>query len=165
MYCAGMASKFIGEFKEFAVKGNLVDMAVGFILGGGLAAVVKVFVEQVLMPPVGLVLGGVDFANLFIVLREGTPPAPYATMADASAAGAVTLGYGLVVNSVITFLVVAFAAFILVRGVNRLRRQQSDPAQPPADPVTRNCPRCIAEIPKAATRCSHCTSDVEPIPM
>ena len=146
------------EFKEFAVRGNVVDMAVGIIIGGAFGTIVKSLVDDVIMPPIGLMIGGVDFSNLFLTLKEGAAvAAPYATPAAAKAAGAVTLNIGLFINSVISFLIVAFAVFLLVRGINRLRRQEE---APPAAPTTKDCSRCFSAIPLKATRCPHCTSDV-----
>ncbi len=120
------------EFKEFAMKGNVVDMAVGIIIGGAFGTIVNTLVSQVLMPPLGLLMGGVDFSNLFIVLKEGaTAAGPYAALADAKAAGAVTINYGLFINSVISFLIMAFAVFLLVKAINTLRREEKPlPAAP-----------------------------------
>jgi large conductance mechanosensitive channel len=145
------------EFKEFAVKGNVVDMAVGIIIGGAFGTIVKSLVADVIMPPIGLLLGGVDFSNLFAVLRSGDPAGPYVALADAEAAGAVTINYGLFVNSVISFLIVAWAVFLLVKGMNRLRREEEAPA--PA-PTTKDCPFCCSSIPINATRCPQCTSEL-----
>ena len=145
------------EFKEFAMKGNVVDMAVGIIIGGAFGAIVKSLVDNVLMPPLGLLLGGVDFANFFSVLKAGDPAGPYAALADAQTAGAVTVNYGLFVNTVVSFLIVAFAVFLLVRSLNRLRREEEAPA---AVPTTKTCPFCASEIPLAARRCPLCTSEL-----
>ncbi len=119
------------EFKEFAVRGNVVDMAVGIIIGGAFGTIVSSLVNDILMPPIGLLLGGVDFSDLFLVLKGD---GPYATVADAAEDGAVTINYGLFANNVISFLIVAFAVFLLVKGVNRLRRQQIDAPTPPTAP-------------------------------
>ncbi|HLV18607.1 MAG TPA: large-conductance mechanosensitive channel protein MscL, partial [Pseudomonas sp.] len=117
------------EFKEFAVRGNVVDMAVGIIIGGAFGTIVSSLVNDVLMPPIGLLMGGVDFSDIFLVLKgEGS----YATLADAAAAGAVTINVGVFVNNVISFLIVAFAVFLLVKGINRLRRQQAEAPTEPA---------------------------------
>jgi large conductance mechanosensitive channel len=132
-------------------------MAVGIIIGGAFGTIVKSMVGDVIMPPIGLALGDVDFSNMLLVLKDGEPAAPYASVADAQAAGAVTLNYGVFLNSVISFLIVAFAVFLLVRGINRLKRKE-EAAPPP--PTTRECPRCLSVIPKQATRCAHCTSEV-----
>jgi large conductance mechanosensitive channel len=151
--------KIIEEFKKFALKGNVVDMAVGIIIGGAFGTIVKSMVDDVLMPPVGLALGNVDFTNLFVVLKEGTKAAaPYAALADAKAAGAVTINYGLFINSVISFLIVAFCVFLLIRTMNRLKREE---AAPPAEPTTRDCPFCYSAIPIKASRCPQCTSEVK----
>lgn len=149
------------EFREFAVKGNAVDMAVGIIIGAAFGAIVKSLVDDVVMPPIGVLTGGVDFSELFAVLKEGVPPAPYETLAAAREAGAATLNYGLFVNSIITFLIVAFAVFLLVRSINRLR--QPEPAAPAA-PSAKACPFCSLMIPLEAVRCPHCTSALEKVP-
>ena len=146
------------EFKKFAVKGNVVDMAVGIIIGGAFGTIAKSLVDDVLMPPVGMLLGGVDFANLFVVLQEGADAAaPYASLADAQAAGAVTINYGIFVNNVIAFLIVAWAVFLLVRGMNKL---QAEEEAPPAEPTTKACPFCASDLPIPATRCPLCTSEL-----
>jgi len=120
------------EIKEFALRGNVVDMAVGIIIGAAFGAIVSSLVADIIMPPLGLLLGNVDFSDLFILLKEGTSPGPYATLVDAQTAGAVTLNYGLFVNRVISFLIVAFAVFLLVKGMNRLRvKKEEAPAEPP----------------------------------
>jgi large conductance mechanosensitive channel len=144
------------EFKAFAMRGNVLDLAVGIIIGAAFGAIVKSLVDDVIMPPIGLVLGNVDFSNLFVVLREGAKGAgPYATLADAKAAGAVTLNFGLFLNSVILFLLTAFAVFLIVRAANRMKPQEATAA-----PSTRDCPYCRMAIPVAATRCPQCTSDL-----
>jgi large conductance mechanosensitive channel len=147
----------IKEFKEFAVKGNVVDMAVGIIIGGAFGTIVKSLVADVIMPPIGLLLGNVDFAELFMVLKSGSTPGPYMTLADAQAAGAVTINYGLFLNSVVSFVIVAFAVFMLIRSINRLKREQEAPA---AEPTTRDCPYCYTTISLKATRCPQCTSEL-----
>jgi large conductance mechanosensitive channel len=144
------------EFKEFAMRGNVVDMAVGIIIGGAFGTIVKSLVDDVIMPPIGMVLGGVDFANFFVVLREGTRPGPYLAVSDAKAAGAVTLNFGLFLNAVIGFLIVAFAVFLLVRGINTMRRRLEGP--PPT--ATKECQYCATNIPSKATRCPQCTSQL-----
>ncbi len=147
------------EFKEFAMRGNVVDMAVGIVIGGAFGTIVKSLVDDVLMPPIGLLLGGVDFSDFFVVLKEGAKAAaPYHTLADAKAAGAVTLNLGLFVNSVISFTIVAFALFMVVKAMNKLRMEKKSDA--PAEPTTKSCPRCCSDIPVQATRCPHCTSDL-----
>jgi len=146
------------EFKKFILRGNVMDLAVGVIMGGVFNAVVKSFVGDVLMPPIGLLLGRVDFANLFILLKVGDPGGPYATLADAQAAGAVTMNYGMFVNTIISLVITGLAVFLMVRGVNQLKKEK--PA-PPAEPTTKKCPFCATEIPIPATRCPHCTSELE----
>lgn len=142
------------EFKEFAMRGNVVDMAVGIIIGGAFGTIVTSLVNDVLMPPVGLLLGGMDFSNLFLVLQQGAPAGPYASVADATAAGAVTVNYGLFFNAIVSFLIVAFAVFLLIRAINRLHRAEE------AAPTTRECPRCLSTIAIKATRCPQCTSEL-----
>ncbi|MGD9653130.1 MAG: large-conductance mechanosensitive channel protein MscL [Candidatus Dadabacteria bacterium] len=132
------------EFREFAIKGNVVDMAVGIIIGAAFGTIVQSLVNDVIMPPIGLALGNVDFSNLFAVLKEGVPPGPYAALADAQAAGAVTINYGLFINTVISFVIVAFAVFILVKNINRLKRQQEE--APPAPPEPSNEEKLLTEI-------------------
>jgi large conductance mechanosensitive channel len=145
------------EFKEFAMRGNMVDMATGIIIGAAFGVIVKSLVDDVIMPPIGLLLGGVDFANLFIVLKTGTTPGPYAAVANAKAAGAVTINYGLFFNSLVSFLIVAFAVFMIIKGVNSLSRKP----EVPAVPTTKDCPYCATAIPIQAVRCPHCTSELK----
>jgi large conductance mechanosensitive channel len=133
-------------------------MAVGIIIGAAFGSIVQSLVNDVIMPPIGLLLGSVDFTDLFILLKSGDPVAPYATLADAKAAGAVTLNYGVFFNSIISFLIVALAVFLLVRAVNQLRREQKEAA--PAAPTTKDCPFCMTAIPIKATRCPNCTSNL-----
>ncbi len=139
------------EFKEFAMRGNVLDMAVGIIIGAAFGQIVTSFVQDVLMPPIGRLLGHVDFSNLFVNLTE----THYPTIAAAKAAGAATLNYGLFLNTIINFLIVAFAVFLLVRQVNRLA-----PKPAPAPPPTRDCPYCLGAVPMKATKCMHCTSEI-----
>ncbi len=143
------------EFKEFAMKGNVLDMAVGIIIGAAFGKIVTSFVADVLMPPIGLLLGGADFSNLFATLSG---PAT-ATLAEAQKAGAVTINYGVFLNTVLDFLIVAFAIFLLVKQVNRLKREQAAPPPPP--PSTKECPYCLSAIPIKAVRCAHCTADLK----
>jgi large conductance mechanosensitive channel len=150
---------FLKEFKEFAMRGNVVDMAVGIIIGGAFGTIVKSLVADVLMPPIGLLVGGVDFSDLFITLKQGTVSGPYTTLASAQAAGAVTISYGVFLNAVISFLIVAFAVFLLVKGLNELHREKE---APPKEPTTKDCPFCFTSIPIKATRCPHCTSELKP---
>ncbi len=142
------------EFKEFAMRGNVLDRAIGIVIGAAFGGIVTSFVNDMLMPPIGLLLGRVDFSNLFITLK-GTE---YATLAQAKAAGATTLNYGLFINTVINFLIVAFAIFLLIRQVNRLKKE-SAPA--PAAPTTKECPQCFTSIPLKALRCPNCTSELK----
>ena len=149
----------LNEFKKFAMRGNVVDMAVGIIIGGAFGTIVKSMVDDVLMPPLGLLLGGVDFSNLFVVLKRGPEVAgPYASLADAQAAGAVSINYGIFINNVIAFLIVAFAVFLLIRGMNRLEAKEEAPA---AAPTVKKCSFCATDIPISATRCPNCTSQLE----
>ena len=145
------------EFREFAMRGNVVDMAVGIIIGGAFGTIVKSLVADVIMPPIGLLLGGVDFSDLFITLKEGAVAGPYATLASAQAAGAVTVSYGLFLNSVISFLIVAFAVFLLIKSINKLQKAE---AAAPAEPTMKDCPFCLSSIAIKATRCPHCTSEL-----
>lgn len=147
------------EFKEFAVKGNVVDMAVGIIIGAAFGTIVKSLVADVIMPPIGLLLGNVDFSNLFAVIKEGTTAGPFATLADAQAAGAVTINYGAFINTIISFVIVAFAVFVVIKNINRLKKEEA-PAPEPA-PTTKECPHCFSTIDIKARRCAFCTSNVE----
>ena len=142
------------EFKEFALRGNVMDMAVGVIIGAAFSTIVRSLVDDIIMPPIGLVLGGVDFTNLFLVLRDGAPAGPYATLEAARAASAVTINYGMFVNTIITFLIVTFAIFLMVKTINRWR------AQEPVETNTRECPQCLSTIPLNASRCAFCTSQI-----
>ena len=149
------------EFKEFAMRGNVFDMAIGIIIGSAFGAISKSLVNDILMPPIGLLLGDVDFVELFLVLKAGETAGPYATLAAAQEVGAVTLNYGIFINTVITFLIVAFAAFLLVRSINRLQKEhEQEEEAPPAEPTTKECPYCITEIPIKAVRCPNCTSEL-----
>ena len=142
------------EFKAFAMRGNVLDLAVGFILGGAFGTIVKSLVDDVIMPPIGLAMGHVDFKNLFLVLKDGKTAAPYASLADAQTAGAVTVNYGQFINSIVTFLIIAFAVFMIVRAANRLK-----PAEAEA-PSTKDCQFCKRPIPIGAVRCPECTSQL-----
>ncbi len=146
------------DFKEFAMRGNVVDMAVGIIIGAAFGTIVNSLVSDVIMPPIGLILGNVDFASLFIVLKDGKVAGPYESLAAAKAAGAVTVNYGLFMNTIINFLIVVFAVFLLVRNINKLRREKE---APPAMPTTKECPYCLSVVPIKATRCAHCTSELK----
>jgi len=146
------------EFREFALKGNVIDMAVGIIIGGAFTPIVQSLVSDLIMPPVGMLTGGIRFADKFVLLRAGADGAgTYETLAAAKEAGAVTLNYGNFINIILTFLIVAWAVFILVKAMNRLKREE---AAAPSDPTTKQCPQCMMEIPIAAKRCGHCTSEV-----
>jgi large conductance mechanosensitive channel len=141
------------EFKEFAMRGNVLDMAVGIIIGAAFGKIVSSLVEDVLMPPIGLLLGKVDFSSLFINLSGQS----YPSLEAAKAAGAATLNYGIFINAIINFLIVAFAIFLLIKQVNRFTAKKEEA---PAAPSTKDCPRCLSQIPIKASRCAHCTSDV-----
>ena len=144
------------EFKEFAMKGNVLDMAVGIIIGAAFGVIITSLVNDVIMPPIGLLLGNVDFSNIFAVLKEGKTPGPYASVAAAKAAGAVTMNIGLFINTVINFIIVAFAIFMLIQSFNRLKKQQEAP------PVTtKECNFCFTTIPIKATRCPNCTTELK----
>ena len=145
------------EFKEFAMRGNVMDMAVGIIIGAAFGAIIGSFVADVLMPPIGLLLGHVDFANLFLVLKHGAVPGPYASLAAAKQAGAVTLNIGVFINTIVSFIIIAFAIFIVVRGMNRMKKKAEAPA---AVPTTKECPFCFTMIPIKASRCPNCTSQL-----
>ncbi|TLY41674.1 MAG: large conductance mechanosensitive channel protein MscL [Nitrospirae bacterium] len=142
------------EFKEFAMRGNVLDMAVGIIIGAAFGKIISSLVNDVIMPPIGLLLGNVDFSNLFINLSGQ----PYASLAAAKAAGAPVVAIGVFLNSVFDFLIVAFVIFLLIRQVNRTKRQTEVPA---VAPITRDCPFCWSSIPMKATRCPHCTSELK----
>lgn len=147
----------IKEFKEFAMRGSLIDMAVGIVLGVAFGAIIQSLVKDVLMPPIGMVLGHVDFSNLFAVLHEGTKAAgPYTSLQAAQAAGATTINYGVFVNTIINFIIVAFAMFLVVRSINKTRGPV-----PEAVSETKECPYCLSAIPTKATRCPNCTSEVQ----
>jgi large conductance mechanosensitive channel len=143
---------FTSEFKEFAMKGNVLDMAVGIVIGAAFGSIVNSLVKDVLMPPLGLVLGKVNFTDLFISLDGKT----YATLAEAQAAAAPTINYGLFINTIINFIIVALAIFVVIRQINAMKRKPAPP-----EPNTKTCPYCMESIPKAAIKCSHCTSDLK----
>jgi len=146
------------EFKEFAMRGNVVDMAVGIIIGAAFGTIVKSLVDDIIMPPIGLLLGNVDFSNLFLVIKQGAVAGTFATVAEAQKAGAVTINYGIFFNTVISFLIVAFAVFILIRGINKLKRKEE---LPPEEPTTKECPKCFSTISIRASRCAFCTSELQ----
>jgi len=141
------------EFKEFVMRGNVMDMAIGIVLGGAFGKIVSSFVKDVLMPPLGMLMGNVDFTGLFIDLSGKG----YATLAEAQKAGAPTINYGLFINTIIDFVIIAFAIFMVVRQINQLKREEEAPA---AEPTTKTCPYCFSEIPIKATRCPDCTSEL-----
>lgn len=148
------------DFKAFIMKGNVVDMAVGIIIGVAFGAIVSSLVKDVLMPPIGLALGKIDFANLAIVLKEGSTPGPYASLAAAQAAGAVTMNYGLFINTIISFVIIAAVVFFLiVRPIARVQAPKT--AAGPVAPITKDCPYCATPIPVKATRCPNCTSELK----
>jgi large conductance mechanosensitive channel len=146
------------EFKEFAMRGNVLDMAVGIVIGASFGAIITSFVADVIMPPIGLLLGNIDFSSLFIILKEGKVPGPYESLAAAKAAGAVTLNYGVFINTIISFLIVAFAVFLVIKNMNKLKREQE---APPAAPTTKECPFCLSAIPIKAVKCAHCTAELK----
>ena len=145
----------LDEFKKFIMRGNVLDLAIGIIIGAAFGSIVKSLVDDIIMPPIGLAMGGVDFSDILVVLREGTVAGPYASVEAAKAAGAVTMNVGLFINSIITFLIIAFAVFLLVRAANRMMPQEAAAA-----PSTKDCPYCRMAIPVAATRCPHCTTEL-----
>lgn len=150
---------FLHEFKKFISRGNVMDMAVGIIIGAAFTKIVNSLVADIIMPPIGIILGNIDFTNLFIVLRDGLEtPAPYASLEAAKAAGAVTLNIGFFINSIISFLIVAFAIFSVLKVINKAKEE---PAPAPAEPTTKQCPHCFSEINIKATKCPNCTSDLK----
>lgn len=142
-------------FREFIIRGNVIDLAVAVIIGAAFTKVVNSLVEDVIMPPIGLLLGNVDFANLFTVLKEGAKAAPYATLAEAKAAGAVTLNYGLFISTIVTFLIVGFVVYLIVRSITRLGPKKAE-----APATTKDCPYCLSKIPLRATKCAFCGSEL-----
>jgi len=146
------------EFKEFAMKGNVVDMAVGIVIGAAFGSIIKSLVADVIMPPIGLLLGNVDFSNMFLVIKQASVAGTFATVAEAQKAGAVTVNYGMFINTIISFIIVAFAIFIVIKNLNALKREEE---APPEEPTTKDCPHCYSEIPIKATRCGFCTSELQ----
>lgn len=144
----------VSEFRTFIARGNVMDLAVGIVIGAAFTSVVRSFVDDILMPPLGVVTSGVDFSELYINLGD----VRYATRAEAEAAGAATIDYGIFINNIISFLIVLFAVFLLVRSYNQLREQTTSE---PAEPTTGECPFCRFSIPLNATRCAHCTSQLQ----
>ena len=151
-------SGLLGEFKKFIMRGNVLDLAVGIVVGSAFVAVVNSFVNDVLMPPIGLLLGGLDFVNIFVVFKEGATPGPYLSLDAAKAAGAVTWRLGLFVNTIIGFLIVAGVVFLVVKAVSRFMPKKEAPA---AAPATKECPYCATQIPLKASRCPNCTSQLQ----
>lgn len=150
------------DFKAFIMRGNVVDMAVGIIIGAAFGPIINSFVKDVIMPPIGLALGDIDFTNFLVVIKEGTTPSPYATLADAQAAGAVTINYGVFIMTIISFLIIAFVVFFfIVRPIARMNARQKA-EQPVAAPTTKECPFCRTQININATRCPNCTSQLSP---
>ena len=146
------------DFKDFILRGNVVDLAVGVIIGAAFGTIVTSLVNDIVMPPIGLLLGNVDFSDLFLALKDGVKAAgPYATLADAQAAGAVTINYGLFITKLVSFLIVAFVVFAMVKAVGRMRREDKVPE---TAPTTKECPHCASVIPLKATRCPNCTSQL-----
>ena len=151
--------KMLSEFKKFAMRGNVLDMAVGVIIGAAFGKIVDSLVKEIIMPPLGLLISKVDFTNMYFLIKEGTSPAPYASLDAAKAAGAVTINIGLFLNAVISFTIVAFAVFMLITLVNKLDKKKAD--ETPAAPTTKKCPYCRSDIPLDAVKCPHCTSDLK----
>jgi large conductance mechanosensitive channel len=145
------------EFKKFAIKGSVIDLAIGIIIGSAFGNLVKSLVDDLIMPPVGLLLNGVDFSNIFIILKEGVSPKPYASLSIAQETGAVTMNIGVFINTLISFFIVSFVVFLLVKAVNKVRREDEEP-KPPA---TKKCPLCFSEVHAEAVRCPHCTSEIQ----
>lgn len=146
------------EFKEFAMRGNVLDMAIGIIIGGAFTPIAKSLVDDVIMPPIGLLIGDMEFKELFLVLKQGAPAGPYSTLGAAQEAGAVTINYGMFVNTVVTFLIVAFAVFLMIKAINRMRRREEGASSD--EPTTRTCPHCLSTIPLKAGRCAFCTVEL-----
>jgi large conductance mechanosensitive channel len=144
------------DFKAFILRGNVLDLAVAVVIGAAFGVVVKSLTDDILMPPIGLLLGHVDFSNLYVLLKDGVKAAPpYASLADARAAGAVTLNYGMFINNIITFLIVSLAIFFVIRAANKVYKKPTPTA------TTKPCPYCSMDIPLTATRCPHCTSELK----
>jgi len=144
------------EFKDFAMRGNVLDMAIGIIIGSAFGTIVKSLVADIIMPPIGLLLSGVDFTNFFVVLKEGSIPKPYDSIAVAQEVGAVTLNLGVFINTLISFLIIAFVVFLIVRNMNKLQEEDEQIDEP----TTKECPFCYSQISIKATRCPNCTSEL-----
>jgi len=148
------------EFKAFAIKGNVIDLAVGIIIGAAFGTIVRSLVDDIIMPPIGYILGNVDFSNLFITIKEGTKaPAPYVTLDAAKNAGAVTINYGVFINNFVSFVIVAFSVFLLVKFISLLKKKEE--TTPKQEPATKDCPYCYSKISIKATRCPECTSELK----
>jgi len=145
------------EFREFAMRGNVMDMAIGIIIGSAFGSIVSSIVDDIIMPPVGIMLSGVDFSNMFIVLKEGASPKPYSSISAAQEIGAVTLNYGIFINQIISFLIIAFVVFLLVKSMNRIKQEEE---APPKEADSKECIYCFTDIPIKASRCPHCTSEL-----
>lgn len=159
-----MLKHILSEFKKFAMRGNVMDMAVGIIIGAAFTKIVDSLVKDIMMPPLGLILGKIDFANLFFVLKDGSVPAPYPSLEAAKAAGAVTLNVGFFLNAVISFIIVAFAVFLLIKAMNTLQEKlEGDEKKEEAvvKASVKQCPYCCTEIPIKAVKCPHCTADLD----
>ena len=154
-----MIKEMFTEFKKFVMRGNVIDMAVGIIIGGAFTKIVNSMVADIMMPPLGLLLGKVDFSNWFVVIKQGTTAGPYTTIADAQAAGATTMNLGLFLNAIISFVIVAFCIFLLIKAINKLNATKKE--EEAAAPTTKKCPFCCSEIALEATRCPHCTSELK----
>ncbi len=154
-----MLKNFISEFKEFAVRGNVIDMAVGIIIGGAFSPIVNSLVKDIIMPPIGFVLGNVDFSNLYVPLSLSAPK--YSTVSEAQAAGIVTVNYGLFFNTLISFIIVAFSVFIVVKAINKLKNFNKQEKCRQDASVTKECPYCYSSVNIKATRCPYCTSEIK----
>ena len=153
-----MIKNMLNEFKKFVMRGNVLDMAVGIIIGGAFTKIVNSMVADVMMPPLGLLIGKVDFSNWFVVIKQGTTAGPYTTIAEAQAAGATTMNLGMFLNAIISFIIVAFCIFLLIKAINKLN---SPKEQAPIQVSTKKCPYCCSDIALEATRCPHCTSEIK----
>lgn len=160
-----MLKSIFNEFKSFALRGNVIDLAVGFTVGAAFSTIAKSLVNDIIMPPIGLLLGRAKVSDMFLMLQQGPEKAPpYATLADAQAAGAVTVNYGVFINNIIAFVIIALAMFFLIRAINRLENTieaELGHHKNESEPTTKKCPYCISTIPRQATRCPECTSELE----
>ena len=156
-----MIKNFIVEFRKFAMRGNVIDMAVGIIIGAAFGKIVDSLVKDIIMPPLGLLLGKIDFANMFFVLSNPNPGTTYPSLSAAMQAGAITLNLGIFINAIISFMIVAFAVFLLIKAINTLQEKVAGEQEKVVEKTTKSCPYCYSEINKEATRCPHCTSELE----